>query len=45
MVLFESYGTSMVADKKSSEDKLATEILNSTVKFYGDWYEVGLLWN
>ena len=40
-----SYGTSMVADKKSREDKLATEILNSTVKFNGNRYEVDLLWN
>ena len=41
----ESYGTSMVAEKRSREDTLATEILNSTVKFNGDRYEVGLLWN
>ena len=39
------YGTSMVADKRSREDKLATEILNSTVRFNGDRYEFGLLWN
>ena len=42
----ESYGTSMVADKRSREDKqLAVEILNSTVKFNGDRYDVGLLWH
>ena len=41
----ESYGTSMAADKRSREDKLATEILNSTVKFNRDRYAVGLLWN
>ena len=35
----------MVAEKRSREDKLATEILNSTVKFNEDWYEYGLLWN
>ena len=41
----ESYGTLMVADKRTKEDKLASEILNSTIKFNGDRYEVGLLWN
>ena len=41
----ESYGTSMIADKSSREDKLTTEILNSTVKFNGDHNEGGLLWN
>ena len=35
----------MVAHKRSREDKLATKILNSTVKFNGDRYDVGLLWN
>ncbi|XP_075263346.1 uncharacterized protein LOC142354894, partial [Convolutriloba macropyga] len=41
----ESYGTLKVADKRTKEDKLATEILNSTIKFNGERYEVGLLWN
>ena len=41
----ESYGTSMVADKRTKEDKLANEILNSTIQFNGERYEVGLLWN
>ena len=41
----ESYGTSMVAEKRSREDKLAVEILNSVVKFNGDRYEVSLLWH
>ena len=41
----ESYGTAMVADKRSKEDKLASEILHSTVNFNGERYEVGLLWN
>ena len=41
----ESYGTLAVADKRSQEDKLAAEILNSTIKFNGERYEVGLLWN
>ena len=41
----ESYGTLVVADKRTKEDKLASEILNSTIKFIGDRYEVGLLWN
>ena len=41
----ESYGTLMVADKRTKEDKLASEILNSTIKFNGDRYEVRLLWN
>ena len=41
----ESYGTLKVADKRTKEEKLATEILNSTIKFNGERYEVGLLWN
>ena len=41
----ESYGTLKVADKRTKEDKLATEILISTIKFNGERYEVGLLWN
>ena len=41
----ESYGTLKVADKRTKEDKLATEFLNSTIKFNGERYEVGLLWN
>ena len=41
----ESYGTSIVAEKRSRENKLATEILNSTMKFNQDQYEVRLLWN
>ena len=41
----ESYGTAMVADKRSKEDTLASEILQSTVSFNGERYEVGLLWN
>ena len=41
----ESYGTLKVADKRTKEDKLATEILNSTIEFNGERYEVGLLWN
>ena len=41
----ESYGTLMVADKRTKEDKLASEILNATIKFNGERYEVGLLWN
>ena len=41
----ESYGTLKVADKRTKEDKLATEILNLTIKFNGERYEVGLLWN
>ena len=41
----ESYGTSIVAEKRSRENKLATEILNSTMKFNQDRYEVGLMLN
>ena len=41
----ESYGTLKVADKRTEEDKLATEVLNSTIKINGERYEVGLLWN
>ena len=41
----DSYGTSVVADKRTKEDKLANEILNSTIQFNGERYEVGLLWN
>ena len=41
----ESYGSLKVADKRTEEDKLATEIPNSTIKFNGERYEVGLLWN
>ena len=41
----ESYGTLMIADKRTKEDKLASEILNATIKFNGERYEVGLLWN
>ena len=41
----ESNGTLKVADKRTKEDKLATEILNSTIKFNGERYEVGLLWH
>ena len=41
----ESYGTLMVADKRSSEDKMATETLQSTTKFNGTRYKVELLWN
>ena len=41
----ESYGTLKVADKRTKEDKLATEILNSTIKFNGERYEVGILWD
>ena len=41
----ESYGTLKVADKRTKDDKLATEILNSTIKFNGERYEFGLLWN
>ena len=39
------HDTSMVADKMSRENKLVIEILNSTVKFIGEQYNVGLLWN
>ena len=35
----------MVADKRTKESKLASVFLNSTIKFIGDRYEVGLLWN
>ena len=38
----ESYGTLKVADKRTKDDKRATEI---TIKFNGERYEVGLLWN
>ena len=41
----ESYGTLTVAGRRTKEDKLATEILNSTIKFNGERYQVGLLWN
>ena len=41
----ESYRISMAYDNGSREEKLATEILNSTVKYNGDRYKVGLLWN
>ena len=41
----ESYDTLMVAEKRTKEDKLASEILNATIKFNGERYEVGLLWN
>ena len=41
----ESYGTLIVADQRSKEDKLADKILNSKVKFNGERYEVGILWN
>ena len=34
----ESYGTLMVADKRTKEDKLASEILNATIKFNGERY-------
>ena len=41
----ELYGISITAVKRSREDKLATEILSSTVHFHGERYEFGLLWN
>ena len=41
----ESYGTSIVAGQRSKEEKIADKILNTTVKFNGELYEVGLLWN
>ena len=40
----ESYGTTMVADRRTKEDKI-DEILNSTIQFNGDRYEVGFLCN
>ena len=40
-----SYGTLMVADKRTKESKLASVILSSTIKFIGDRYEISLLWN